>query len=24
MHRNQKAGRSWYSHKTATGWCTGR
>jgi hypothetical protein len=24
MKQNQKAGRSWYSHKTATGWCQGR
>jgi hypothetical protein len=24
MRQNHKAGRSWYSHKTASGWCTGR
>ena len=24
MQLNQKAGHSWYSHKTAEGWCKGR
>lgn len=24
MQRNEKAGRTWYSHKTAEGWCKGR
>ena len=24
MHQNHKAGRSWWSHRTAAGWCQGK
>jgi hypothetical protein len=24
MHQNHKNGRSWWSHKTAEGWCQGK